>query len=177
VFILGISASASGNLTIFFYAHRLDLFIDHHPRFIQAGIKIRFLTGKPVTLVAKIDLLFLVTRAYPTVFKQLTLFVATPFTIFRGKIVQHFLEGRVLAENRVAQKCLESFGIDVEISQFFFKFQAVTPYVPVHMCKTSFATQAAGSYRLFDSFISHAFSPFIEIGYFSGRLNTPLHAV
>ena len=122
VFMLWISGPASGSLTIFFYADCPDLFIYHHPTFIQARIKISFLTGKLVTLVAKINLLFLVTRAYSTVFKQLTLFIATPLTIFRGKIVQHLLESRVFAKNRVIQKRLESFGIDVEISQFFFKF-------------------------------------------------------
>src|SRR4030042_4578024 len=157
---LWISGSASGSFTILFYTHCPDLFIYHHPSFIQARVKSSVLTRKLVTLVAKINLLFLVTRAYSTVLKQLTLFIATPLTIFRGKIVQHLLESRVFVKNRVIQKRLESFGIDVEISQFFFKFQAVSPYISVHMCKTSFATQAAGGYRLFNPFISHALSPF-----------------
>ena len=65
--------------------------------------------------------------AYPTVSKQLTLFVAAPFTIFRGKIVQHLLESRVFAKNRVIQKRFKSFGVEVEISQFFFELQADVP--------------------------------------------------
>jgi hypothetical protein len=161
--ILWVSRSASGSLTIFFYPHCFDLFIYHYPSFIQTRIKISFLTGKLVALETKINLLFLMTLAYSAVLKQLTLFVATPLTIFRGKIVQHLLESWVFAKNRVIQKRLKSFGIDVEISQFAFKFQAVLPYISVHMSKASFATQAAGCDGLFDSFIGHEFSPFLEI--------------
>lgn len=129
-----------------FYTHCPDLLIYHHPSFIQARIKISFLTGKLFTSVAKINLLFLVTPAYSTVLKQLTLLVATPLTIFRGEIVQHLLESRVFAKNRIIQKRLKSFNVDVEISRFFCKFVAVCPYIPVHMSKTSFATETAGGY-------------------------------
>jgi hypothetical protein len=126
------------------------------------------LTGKLCTLVAKIHLLFLVTPAYATLFEQFTLFVTTPLAIFRGKIIQHLLESSVFAENRVIQKRLESFGIDVEITQFLSKFHAVLTYFSVHVCKTRFATQAAGGYRLFDLLISHDVSPSHEIGYSTG---------
>lgn len=88
---------------------------------MQARIEIRFLTRKLVALIAEIDLPFLVALEYPTIPEQLTLFIATSPAVFRGKIVQHLLEIRIFAKNRVFQKRLESFGIVVEISQFLFE--------------------------------------------------------
>ena len=156
---LRISGSDSRSLTIFFYTRCPDLFIHCHPYLIQSSIEIGLVTGKLVTLEAKINLLFLVTRAYSTVFEQLTLFIATPLAIIRGEEVQHLLESGVFAKNRVIEKRLESFGIGVEVAQFFFKLQGVFPYVTVYVRETSFATQAAGGDRLFNALIDHDFSP------------------
>lgn len=130
---------------------------------MQARIEVCFLTGKLVALIAKIDLFFLVTLAYSTIPEQLALFIATSPAVFRGKIVQHLLEIRILAKNWVFQKRLESFSIVVEISQFLFESEAQGTYVAVHMRKTRFATKAARSYRLLDFFIGHAVSPSTEI--------------
>jgi hypothetical protein len=161
---LWVSGSASGKLTVLFYAHCPDLFVDHHPCLLQAGIEVGFLTGKLPALETEIQPLFLVTPAYPAAFEQLALLVATPLTIFRGKIIQHLLESAVLGKNWIFQERLKSFGIDAEISQFFFQLHAVPSYVPVHMCKTGLAAQAAGSYGLLDSFVDHGFSPSSGIG-------------
>jgi hypothetical protein len=166
-FVLWIPGPASSSFTISFYTCFPDLLIYQQPAFIQARIKIVFPTWKLVALVAKINLLFLVTWAYSTVLKQLTLFVATPLAIFRGKRVQHLLESGVVAENRVLQKRLKSFGIDAEISQFFFKIETVFPYVSLHMCKASFTTEAARGYGFLNFAINHGLSPFVEMSYFS----------
>jgi len=68
----------------------IDFFVDEHPYFIQAFVKVGSVTGELVTLVAEINLFFLVTGAYPAVFKQVTLLVPTSLAVFRSQAIQHF---------------------------------------------------------------------------------------
>ena len=99
----GISGTGPGLFVKLLQALFPDYFVDHNPTFIKAGIKIGSVAGKQIALVAKINLFFLMTDAYATIFKQLALFISTPFTVFRRKIIQHLFEFGVFLKNRIPQ--------------------------------------------------------------------------
>jgi hypothetical protein len=105
---------------------------------MQVFVKVRSVTGKLVTLVAEINLFFLVTGAHPTVLKHLTLLATASFTVFRSKVIEHFLEIRIFFKNGFTQQSFVSLGIDLEIPEFFFEFQTVPADISVHMGKAFF---------------------------------------
>jgi hypothetical protein len=138
-----------------FQARYLDFLVDQHPYFIQTFVEIGFVTRELVTLVAEINLFFLVTGADPAVPKQLALLVPASPAVFRSQVIQHFLEIGVFFKDRVAQQRFEPLGVGFEISQFFFELETVAADIAVHMGKTGFAAQAAGGHGRLDLFIIH----------------------
>ena len=83
----GISGTVSCLFGKLFHPFFFYLLIDDHPSPIEAGIKIGSVTRKLITLVAEIDLFFLVTGAYPTVFKKLALFIAASVAVYRNSLI------------------------------------------------------------------------------------------
>jgi hypothetical protein len=83
----GISGTVSCLFGKLFHPFFFYPLIDDHPSLVKAGIKIGFVTGKLVTLVAEIYLFVLMADAHPAVFEQLTLFIPASFAVFHSKII------------------------------------------------------------------------------------------
>ena len=101
-----------------------DDFIDSHPPFIEAFIKIGPVAGKFITFITEIKPFFLVAWPNTAVFKKFALFVSTTMAVFSRKIIKHCLEVTIFFKNWIAQQGFEPFGVDVEIAQFFFELDA-----------------------------------------------------
>jgi hypothetical protein len=150
-----IPGAGPGLFIIVLQACFLDFLVDEHPDFIQTFVKVGSVTGELLTLVAEIDLFFLVTGSYSAVLKQLALLIAAALAVFRGQVIQHFFEFGIFFKNRDTQQGFKPFGVGLEIPQFFFELQAVPADISIHMGKTGLAAQAAGGHGRFDLFIIH----------------------
>ena len=137
-----------------------DPFIHRHPSLVETFIKPGVTARKFLTLVAKINPLFLVTGPHPAILEQATLLLAAAPAMPGGKIIQHVLECGVLPKHRISHEGFKALGMKVEVPQFFFELDTQLLNLPVGMGKAGFATQAAGGNGVLYSLTVHFIPPF-----------------
>jgi hypothetical protein len=154
-----VPGSPPGFFTIGLNTFFPDDFIDSHPAFVQALIKMGTIAGEFITLVTEINSHILVAWPHTAIFKEFTLFVPAAMAVFRRKIIKHLFEVSIFFEYRFLQQGFKALGIDVEVAQPFFELGAESSDIAIDMGKTGFAAQATWGNGCFDGVVCHIAPP------------------
>jgi hypothetical protein len=77
-----VSRALQSFFVIFLYSFISYYLVDPHPSFAKAFIKIGSVTRERLTLIAIVNLSFLMTATYPAILEHLALLVTASFAVF-----------------------------------------------------------------------------------------------